>query len=275
MSTPKQLPKGRLGQILKLAVGPLAHRLPTDEETGATVKTLAKLVGAKEAAIPSWIRRLRISTDGQVPLVAIDGPPDFWPAPAHGWPCVLPLDIGVELLSSTENPEIKLAHAREVLDRHVASERERRKREREDREARAAAAAKLAAEERNYRAADWLLLSALARFGARLALTVESSHPEVASAIRGALAIEFASDDVAGFPRGVWWSGLSLEALDETQRRTLTEMASDERDERTCASIPPQKRRELYFLVGANPKDQAEHWRVLQEDTPGFRARRV
>jgi len=244
-------------------------REPTNDEAAAGLQVLGKLVGKAEAASPTWVRRLAVTADGKAWLLMVNGSMvNQWPLPPFGWPAALPMGEAVELLQSDRNPELELerqlAQARKQQDE--AAERTRRTRARQ--QAEAEARARLEQERRDFRAAEWTLLVGWQRFACRLALAVEGAIPELARAIRAAVAAELVPDKADSFPRGVWFEGLGVEGLDEGQREAAGRLAQGERDAWTVATVPADKLTALEFLRGPNPREIAAHVRDARRQDP-------
>lgn len=260
-----ELANGRVLQILNTAVPNTRSRAPTDDEIAAGQQELAKVIGKKDAALPSWTRRLVLAADGTW-LLKVDGITGVWPSPGCGFPIALSIPDAVELLRSAQNPEIALEHARQARAKEAADEAERQRQRKAELARARAAKEKLERERADFKADEWAMLNSFQRLGVRLALAVENRDPELAADIRAAVAASLATDDVGDFPRATWHTGLGLDKLTKTQQQAALMVAEAERDEHIVATVPSADRAHLRLMRGAhNSRDMAEAVRSLRE----------
>lgn len=112
---------------------------------------------------------------------------------------------------------------------------------------------------------DWKLLTGCQRILVRVALAIESDSPDLAAAIRTAIAAELAGDEAP--PDGAWAESLRIEALSERRRAELSGLAQVERDEATLSVLHPQRIRALGLRTGTS--DRRDLAAELRND-PGF-----
>lgn len=105
-TTVTELSDREVRTIRALSVPPRKRRVPTDAEVADILPQLQQLVGAEEAAKPSWIRRIVVHCETGAPLLLVRGPKVA--ISSIFWPLALPLESGCALLASTANPEIAL-----------------------------------------------------------------------------------------------------------------------------------------------------------------------
>jgi hypothetical protein len=233
---------------LRNAVPAGHYRYINDDEHAAAVAALAKIIGKRPAALPSWQRRLAITADGKTFLLVIDG--CHWREPSSivpfddsdtyattALPVALPLELGIQLLQSEANPELELARRRAKAKAREDARIERNRKEIEASRAEGERIQKAAQERIDCKADAFAKLSPLAQFAARLALMVEKRDKDLASDIRVSIDAPVNGES---FPRGSWWVGLD---------RTL----EDQRVAQVFELIPAEMRFALKMQHGPSP----------------------
>jgi hypothetical protein len=99
---------------------------------------------------------------------------------------------------------------------------------------------------------SWKLLTGAQRILARVALDVEKDSPELAAAVRKAIAVELAGD--AAPPDGTWSKDLGIESLSERRRLELAGLAQHELDEATLAVLHPARIVALGYRAGVSDR---------------------
>lgn len=175
--------------------------------------------------MPTWTRRLAVSSDGVTPLLVVSAP-SFITSPTsddhiHPWveprtsavtQIVIPIVDAVELLASPFSPELEIERRAKLCEKHAEEEAAKRK-TRAEAEARRVAEEQRAAKERaDFKADLWAKLDDLQHFALRLACAVEGKDKALAASLR-AVVNQSIQESVAGvpadFPREVWDKGLA------------------------------------------------------------------
>jgi hypothetical protein len=197
---------------------PIANfRRPSDDELPGLVDTLADAIGER-AELPSWQRRLAIGDGNEVlllcdvPLTWIStgdtahdtapepGPPlDAWLAFAQS---AFPLNAGLELLNSSESPEIELSRRRAILAKRDAIRAGVAAKKAAEEEAERKARAEAEERTKVWREGEWNKLSVEQRLLISVSLKVEGRDPILAADLREIAALR---GGYAPLPKTQWW----------------------------------------------------------------------
>jgi hypothetical protein len=268
----KPLSNERIAAIYSHSLPPTAWRNLDDAEMPGAIEALVKAgVPKKEAGTLSWTRRLVVSADGGTPLLAIHGAYKCdvspWPVLSHGWPLVVGMAEGLELLNSERNPEAYKAERLELARKHQAEFDARDKRFMDALRAQAGAERKIEEERATYRADDWALLTSTQRLAAKLALAFQThGQAELAADLRKALTESLAPATADDFPRDPRWAeGIDFGTLTPARRNELAAIARGEREEADLVRIPVEKLSSLRAMYGSNNAAIIQHWGRLQD----------
>jgi hypothetical protein len=252
-------------KIATVAVADGTWRFCTDAEITEATAALTKLVG-REGKMPSWQRRLARRIDVPEWLLTIES---LYPTPGTFPPTMppttraiaVPLEVGVAILRSPNNPEPVIARLREAFSAwKLADEEKAAKREAEKRQ-NDTAERKLEIERVKYHAAEWCESTIDERFAILLAIATEKTPGDPAANVRAALA---GSRKPGDFPRLEWWKGTGL--LD---RLNAPKTAEEEKRAQQAAlaemeKVPFRTRDLLWIRHGSDYVAQLKTWKMLQ-----------
>jgi hypothetical protein len=256
-------------KILTFAIPDGRQRLVNDEELPEATAALSKLVG-REAKLPSWQRHLARYIDKKEWLISLKTPhPTMGGYPTWMPPktsvVALPIDLGVAILRSPNNPEAAILRAREAFS---ASEGERERKAAERAERKAAESTeerKLERDRIKYHAAEWTEATVDERFAVLLALASENTPADPAANVRAALA---GSKKPGDFPRVEWWKNTGILERLNAPKTAEEEERAQKAAMIECDRIPVRTRDLLWIRHGSDYVAQLKTWRMLQAQQP-------